>query len=71
MGERMYSSVKEGSSMVKLVRAVLLLFITIQILSACSKDTTATTKSIKYENEKYKFFLTLPSKWRDKTELVK
>lgn len=56
--------------MVKLVRAVLLLFITIQILSACSKDTTATTKSIKYENEKYKFILTLPSKWRDNYDVV-
>ncbi|NRF95549.1 methyltransferase [Paenibacillus frigoriresistens] len=56
--------------MAKLVRAVLLLFITIQILSACSIDTTATTKSIKYENEKYKFILTLPSKWRDNYDVV-
>lgn len=56
--------------MVKLVRAVLLLFVTIQILSACSKDTTATTKSIKYENEMYKFILSLPSKWRDNYDIV-
>ncbi|MDQ0890254.1 hypothetical protein QFZ81_005342 [Paenibacillus sp. V4I9] len=56
--------------MVKFVRAVLLLFISVQILSACSKDTTATTKSIKYENEEYKFILMLPSKWRNNYDVV-
>ncbi|KRF13607.1 hypothetical protein [Paenibacillus sp. Soil787] len=56
--------------MIKLVRAVFLLLITVQILTACSKDTTATTKSINFENEKYKFGLTLPSKWRDNYNVV-
>ncbi|NOU95913.1 methyltransferase [Paenibacillus sp. LMG 31456] len=57
--------------MIKLVvRAVMLLLIAVQILAACSKDTTVVTKSIKYENEKYKFSLTLPSKWRDNFEVV-
>ncbi|GFZ78669.1 hypothetical protein GCM10008018_25230 [Paenibacillus marchantiophytorum] len=56
--------------MIKLVRAVFLLLITVQILTACSKDTTTTTKSIIYENEKYKFGLTLPSNWRGNYDVV-
>ncbi|MDQ0876007.1 hypothetical protein QFZ77_004666 [Paenibacillus sp. V4I3] len=57
--------------MIKLVvRTALLLLITVLFLTACSKDTTAITKSIKYENEKYNFSLALPSKWHDNYEVV-
>ncbi|NOU67066.1 methyltransferase [Paenibacillus sp. LMG 31461] len=56
--------------MIKLIRAVLLLLISVQILMACSKDTTTTTKTINYVNEKYKFGLTLPSKWKDNYDVV-